>query len=189
MGRLPAQFAGKDITFRIPYSMPGELVIANGLTGQVFPEATFLHNVDKPFEIHRVIIRITPFDNQGTPVVVQPQFLANTFFITNVLEKYVRVRIRDTSKNESFTKNAQLVDGLVKGNERTWEWDEPYSLVRSEGFEIQVDNVAPTTFTLSVCGCAQSTSTATQTVTIANLRVEITFEGFLLIIAPASESR
>jgi hypothetical protein len=39
MGRLPARFAGRDITFRVPFSMPGELIVAAGSVGVQFPEA------------------------------------------------------------------------------------------------------------------------------------------------------
>jgi hypothetical protein len=39
MGRLPARFAGRDITFRVPFSMPGELIVAAGNVGVQFPEA------------------------------------------------------------------------------------------------------------------------------------------------------
>ena len=163
MGRLPARFAGRDITFRVPFSMPGELIVTAGQVGVQFPEATFLQNSDKPFEIHRLIPRLTGLDsNQDiiTPLV-DPDLLART----------VRLRVFDFSKNENLTKNAQLVDSLTKGtSEQTWEWAEPYVLSRSEGFQITVDNLAPST--------------------IADFtRVELCFQGFLIVVSPPSESR
>ena len=163
MGRLPAKFAGRDITFRVPFTMPGELVVAAGNIGVQFPEATFLHNSDKPFEIHRVIPRVTGLDAQQ--VVVSP------LVDPNLLQRLTRIRIFDFSKNENLTKNAQLLDTLTKGtSEQTWEWAEPYVLVRSEGFQVTIDNVA-------TAGVAPFT------------RIELTFQGFLIVVAPPSESR
>lgn len=163
MGRLPNEFAGKLITFRLPYSMPGEIQLSADSQGVQFPEATFLHNVEKPFEIHRMIVRLTGLDDSVPPVVqpVQP----------TILEKLVRLRITDTSKNEVLTKNAQLVETLVKLNEQTWEWDEPYTLVRSEGFQVAVDTDA---------GYPADTEL---------IRAEVTFQGYLIVIAKPSESR
>jgi hypothetical protein len=164
MGRLPAKFADKVITFRIPYSMPGELVVAPSSQGTQFPEATFLHNVDKPFEIHRFIPRTTALDDSTPPAVINPQ---PTAFVT---DKLIRLRINDTSKNEQLTKNAHLIDTMVPNNERLWEWEDPYTLVRSEGFQVSIDaQVFPAG--------------------IDNIRVEIAFQGFLIVIAPPTETR
>jgi hypothetical protein len=163
MGRLPLQFAGKDITFRVPYEIPGELQLAASAQANQFPEATFLHNVEKPFEIHRVIIRTSALDNSDPPVVLTAQ--------PTILDKLVRVQIRDTSKNEALTKAAQLIDTMLKANERTWEWEDPYTIVRSEGFEISASTDAnyPDGTTL--------------------IRLEITLQGYLIVIDKPSESR
>jgi hypothetical protein len=168
MGRLPAKFAGKDICFRVPHSMPGEHTIEANAPGQQFPEATFAHNIDKPFEIHRMIVRLTAFDGSDPPVilVVQP----------TVLEKVIRLRVTDTSKNELMTKNAHLVDTLissVEGDKGFWDWEDPYTLVRGEQFQIGVDSLV---FPVS-------------TPETENIRVEIAFQGFLIVIAPPTEQR
>jgi hypothetical protein len=175
MGRLPAEFAGKPITFRIPYSMPGELLVASNTQGNQFPDATFLHNVDKPFEIHRVLVRLTGFDNQATPVMIPAQ-PAN-------LAKLVRLRLSDTSKNETLTKAAHLVDTLLSNNTETWEWEDPYTLVRSEGFSVQVDAQALGTV------CSPDNDCNLAQVTVGNVRVELAFQGYLIVIAPPSEMR
>jgi len=175
MGRLPAEFAGKPITFRIPYSMPGELLIPSNTQGQQFPDATFLHNVDKPFEIHRVIIRLSGFDGAATPALIPAQ-PAN-------LAKLVRLRLSDTSKNEALTKAAHSIDTLLSANAETWEWEDPYTMVRSEGFTAQVD-----TQVLGVV-CSPDANCDLQSVTVANVRVELAFQGYLIVIAPPSESR
>ena len=179
--RLPTHFAGKLVTFRIPMIMYGELLTANAATGTVFPDGTFLHNVDKPFEIHRVIMRVTPFDGAATPLIITPPFIAAIPNLKQLLETYIRVRIADTAKNENLTKNATLVSAFSKANEQVWELDDVYTMVKSEGFTVQVDNLLVAAgFTITV---------GNTTVTVANLRFELAFEGALIVIEPASETR
>lgn len=144
--------------------MPGELIIASNAQGTQFPEATFLHNIDKPFEIHRIIPRTTAMDASTPPLVINPQPL------DHLTDKLIRLRVDDTTKNEKMTKNAHLLDLLVTDNRRTWEWEDPYTLVRSEGFQVAVDAL---TFFAGV----------------DNIRVEIAFQGFLIVIAPPTETR
>ena len=164
MGRLPAKFADKVITFRVPYSQPGELTVTASQQGIQFPESTFLHNIDKPFEIHRMLVRTTAFDGSTPPAIVNPQPIGN------ILDKVIRLRIVDTSKNENLTKAAHLIATLLTDNRRTWEWEDPYTLVRSEGLQIAVD--AQVFFAGTV-----------------NVRVEISFQGYLVVIAPPTETR
>ena len=177
MVHLPTHFAGKPIGLRIPHSIAGELLVANATTATQFPDATFLNATDKPFEIHRAIISLTPFDNQATSVIVSPAvMLLLVQDLRSVLEDYIRLNVLDVSKNEKITKNAALVRTLLKNNERAWEWDAPYTIIRGEALQVLVDNIAPATF---VAGAA----------TVANIRVNINFQGHLLVISPASESR
>lgn len=165
MGRLPEYWAGRKITMRIPYEMPGEITLTSLETGVQFPDATFLHNVDKPFEIHRCKPVIQQLDNNSLPVAAQ--------LTQEVLLSLVRVRVSDLGKNELLTKAATLCSLLVKGSaEQTWEWAEPYTIVRSENMQIVAD-------ALSIANIAGTSS----------LRLAWAFQGFLLVVAPASESR
>lgn len=166
MGRLPDTFAGRRITFRIPYVMSAELTLLQGDTGLQFPEASFLINSDKPFEIHRCVPRMTGLTATAVVMTAQPA--------AGLLERLTRIRIYDFSKNENLTKNAQLLSTLVKADEMTWEWTEPYTLVRSEGFQVSADNLA----TAAVVGGTYDRS-----------RLELSFEGFLIVVAPPSEKR
>lgn len=168
MGRLPTEFGNRKITFRVPFTMPGELILDSGQLGLQFPEATFLHNQDKPFEIHRAIPRVTALDTNSLYYITAQPSIDALFACT-------RIRIFDVSKNENLTKNAQLLSTMCKGTtERSWEWAEPYTLVRGEGFQVTVDNLA----TAAIFGGA-----------FAKTRMELTFEGFLLQIAPPSADR
>lgn len=178
--RLPSHFAGRPIAFRVPYHMPGELVVANNTAGVPFPDATFLHTVDKPFEIHRVIARVTPMTNETPPAVVSPvSLVVQQQSLQEILESYVRLRIQDTSKNENLTKNPSLMGGLSPKSTRVWEWEDPYTLVRAEGFAVTVDNLAPNNFVID----------AVVDQTCNNLRIELAFQGYLIVVAPPSETR
>lgn len=174
MGRLPLMFAGRQITFRIPYSMHGELVIDPNQNGVVFPQGTFLHNVDKPFEIHRMIPRLTGLDGDGLILDTQPETLA----------KAIRLNIEDTSKNERLTKVPSLVETLTTANRQTWEWEDPYTLIRSEGFQVAVDSLGFG----SVCSVGE-TCDILEKIAVAQARVEVEFQGYLVVVAPPSETR
>jgi hypothetical protein len=166
MGRLPEFWAGRKITMRIPYTMPGEINLVSSEAGKQFPDAQFQHNVDKPFEIHRCKPIVTSLDGSGVVNLTQP--------LQEVLQQLIRVRISDLGKNELITKAPALIASLVKGTaEATWEWAEPYTIVRSESMQIVADALALTNFAP----------------TMASLRLAWTFQGFLLVIAPPSESR
>lgn len=172
MGRLPSHFAGRQINFRRPYIIYADADRPASTNGYIFPEASWLVAEDKPFEIHRCIIRLTAKDSEGNILEPQP----------TTLDKRVRVRILDFSKNEMLTKNATLVGAMFKQNEYVWEWDDPYTLVRSEGFQVQVDTDAFP----SVCNLVACEPISTP---VTLVRVEVAFEGFSLFIAPATESR
>lgn len=168
MGRLASEFANRTIRFRIPYEMAGELTVAFSASGVQFPAATFQHSIDKPFEIHRMIPRVTAIDANGLVMATQPA--------QDTLFRLVRMRIEDYSKNELMTRAPTLISVLVKGtSEQTWEWAEPYTIVRSEGFAVTVDSlVVP----------APNFSPA-----VTSLRVELSFQGFLIVVAPPSDIR
>lgn len=176
MGRLPAEWAGRPITMRIPYSMAGELIIPGNQSGVQYPDSVFTNNVDMPFETHRMIPRVVGLDASNN---VQPNQINE-----DTLQELLRLRINDFGKNVIMTKNPALMNTLTKGSsERTWEWAEPYYLVRSEGFQVVVD-----TLTLPTWDGAQI-PTAVPVNPLTNLRVEVTFQGFLCVVAPPSNTR
>jgi hypothetical protein len=165
MGRLPEYWAGRKITMRVPYEMAAEVTLTTGQSGVQFADAAFLHNVDKPFEIHRCKPFITQLDAQGD--VMEPQITQET------LQSLLRVKITDLGINEPLTKSPTLIPLLTKGSaEQTWEWAEPRTIVRSENFQITVDALGFTEFE-----------------NVVSLRLAWGFQGFLLVVAPPSESR
>jgi hypothetical protein len=181
MGRLPSEWAGRVITMRIPYEMAGELIVASSQSGVQFPDATFTNNVDMPFECHRVIPRVSGLDSSKNLQALQlPQ---------ETLAELVRLRINDFGKNVIMTKNPTLMNTIVKGSsERTWEWADPYYLVRSEGLQVVVDSLVIPAWNGNqfACNCDGTPIVASP---LVNLRVEVSFQGFLLQVAPPSNTR
>lgn len=166
MGRLPDTFAGQRITARFPYTMPGELQIGFAQSGVIFPDVTFTNTTDKPFEIHRLIPWVAALDANRVLLNPQPDQL-------DILEALVRLDIVDFRTDMKLTKSPTLIRDLVKGfSEKTWEWAEPYPMPNSGGFQIAVTTLA---------NPIESS--------ITSLRVELTFQGFLIQIAPPSDSR
>lgn len=158
--KLPTHYAGKRIKFRVPYTMPGELIVANAGQGIEFPEATFLHSIELPFEVWDMIPHASQIDVNDNPLAAPAPGI----------DKFWRIRVQDVSKNQLMTKNAQLVDTLIDRNSLIWFWRCPYTIVRAEGFQVSVDNLLP---------AAPGN----------RLRAEVTFRGFLIVLDPASETR
>jgi hypothetical protein len=177
MSRLPLQFAGRDISFRIPYNLYAEQVFDANQNGGSFPEASLLHNIDKPFEQHRWIMSVTGLD--ANDAIIEPQ--------PTTLEKRVKLRIQDLSKNESITKSATVFENFLKANEQTWELDEPYTLVRAEGYQVTVDVGALPT--ICVLNQTDPDCTATTPVTCTQVRVQINLQGYLIVVAPPTANR
>lgn len=179
MGRLGTHFGDQLIRFRIPRSQPGELVVAMGAAaGTPFPESVFLANRELPFEIHRLGIRISPMDNGTPPLQISPA--AQILFpeLATLLQKYVRIRIEEMSSSAKLNAIDQRVDGLLDQLTGFWEWEEPYTVVKGQQFQVFVTNDLAAPFTLPNQGPS-----------INNLRVELTFEGFSIVVSPPSETR
>lgn len=165
MGRLADYWAGRKITQRSPFLMPGDLILTSSQPGVQFPEATFMNNVDKPFEIHRAIPRVTALDVNNVPLFPQPD--------QELLGALIRAQVTDLGKNQKLTKNPSLFTILTKGSsERTWEFADPYYLIRSESIQVVCDAL-----------------TFPAIPDLASLRVEWSFQGFLIVVAPASDVR
>ena len=175
MGRLPSTWGDRMITMRVPYTMAGELVMANNLSSQ-FVDALFTNNVDMPFECHRMIPRITALDDANVALANQPS--------QELLQSLARLRLVDFGKNVNMTKSPTLLNNLTKGSsERTWEWAEPYYLIRSEGFQATIDTLA---FPIWDGGQIPQDPPV---VPLVSLRIEIAFQGFLCVVASPSNTR
>ncbi len=170
MGRLPATWGERVIMDRVPYEMSGELILptADSTTAGVqFPDATFMNTVDKPFEIHRMIPRVMGLG--ATNILFSPQPDQEE------LASLVRLRMTDLGLDQVLTKNPTLISLLTKGSsERTWEFADPHYLTRSNLIQVVCDMLSlPTAFASN----------------ITKLRIGISFQGFLLVVAPPSENR
>jgi hypothetical protein len=149
--------------------MSGEQKLTTNQSGVQFPDATFLHNVDKPFEVHRAKPSISVLDAQDRPLT--------TALPQDNLQQFARVRLNDLGKNELMLKAPTLVSQIVKGSsEATWEWAEPYTIVRSESFQVVADCLDLTNLIAAIAGAAK-------------IQLNWMFQGFLIVVAPPSESR
>jgi hypothetical protein len=165
MGRLPASFGGRMITARSPWVMAGELELSSAQSGQQVPDATYLNNTDRPFEIHRVIPFVVAEDTNKVALEQQPD--------QDLLSALIKAKITDLGKNNPLTKASTLLRLLVKGSsERTWEFADPYYLVKSEQMQVIYDALTfPSIDDLQF------------------LKVCLSFEGFFVTLGPPSESR
>lgn len=173
MERLPTHYKGIEIVDRIPYNMRGELTVLVNVNGAQFPESTFMHNVDKPFEAHRMKIDLTAFDNQATPVAVVPTL---HFSMGEYLGKGIRLTILDTSRNELLTKNPTLVEQILRKDTGQWEWEQPYYLEKSTNFLTTVDNIFP------AAGFSTGTVGGVAAVVVGAIRVECNYQGYLIVL-------
>lgn len=139
MGRLPDTYldrAGKrrKIMRRMPYSMGASIDVLSSEPGRQFPAASFLHNVDMPFEVHRLVPRVIGVDASDPTQVVLPLVEGDRFISFRVTEF-------GKKENEVLTKASTLVPSVIKSNtEHTWEWTEPNYLQKSEGYTVRIDS-------------------------------------------------
>jgi len=155
--KLPTHYNGMRIKLRVPYTMAGLNDVAANTGGIEFPDSTFLHSVELPFEVWDAQIHGAQLDAQNIPIAPPAPGI----------DWFWSVRMQALSKNQALTKNTQLVQSLKDRNTEGWFWRQPWTLERAEGFVVSVDNALA-----------------------ANaLRASITFRGFLIILAPPSETR
>lgn len=157
MGRLPDTFEDRKITQRVPYVMFGFVDITSSQAGVQFPSATFMHNSDKPFEIHRVIPRVpTVSTAEDTVGIISGPFG----------DEFISCRIFDFGRNQELMKASTPILNLIKSTaQHTWEWAEPYYLKKSQGFIVSIDS--------TVFNDSES-----------SLRVAAAFQGYLISLAP-----
>lgn len=128
----------------------------------------------KPFEIHEIHMDVTGFfNNDGILQMLDPT--------PETLHRRVKLKITDFSKNETMNKNSTLISNMVMTNRKSWPLYEPYTIVRAEGFQVQVDtgSFLFTSFPTVAAGTAA----------IDRLRVEVNFQGFLIVVEKPSETR
>lgn len=179
-GIVPATYADQWIKFRIPYTMPAELVVAANTNNNAFAADVFKNDTDKPFEVWRMICRLTAMTADTPPFIFEPQ--------PPSLNKHVRIRVIDTAFEARLNKAMQLVDSIQADDSLSWEWECPYTIVRAQGFNVEVDATVLPRYCVEVVNAADVNCT-TAVVAVAQVRVEISFQGYLLVLAPPSETR
>lgn len=160
MGRLPDSFAQRKITSRVPYSMEAHIDLTS-LQIATLPTLPLSHNVDRPFEIHRMIPRVASTTTPPTSIIADLGMLGLTLAVIQIL---------DVTKQQDLLRVPTPPANLVKGiGELIWEWADPFYLERSESLMVSTE--------------------AANLSALTPIRLYITFQGFLVNIAPASDRR
>lgn len=174
-GLVPTHFDGRWILERYPYETPAERLVAQNQTGDQFPEDVFRNATSHPFEIWRMLVRLTGVDDAEPPYIYDPQ--------PTTLNKHVRLRVQDVSHERLMTKNVALVDLLLMDNTLTWEWYVPYTLDQSEGILVESNTTILPEYCVPDLTVAQPDCTE-DIVQIAQVRVEVAFQGYMLLLGP-----
>lgn len=176
MGECLPTYAGEVITTRVPHAVQAYVDLPK--IGYGSPAATvravpfdlnaFLHNAAMPFEVHRMIPRVIYADTSTPTVYGVPD--------QDVGLGCIEVSIREKSSNRAMTAGFVPLLNLVKGvAEQSWEWTNPMTLVRGQGYVVQA-KMACTVFPFA--------SDA-----VSALRLQLSFEGYMLVMPPASDRR
>lgn len=145
-----------DILGRSPYTMAGDVTIAAGASPQVMADGTFVHNLDLPFEVLRMIPTIACLDSNSAQIA-DPNI--------GSLLHLVQLQLQLLTQGRPMTSAAASLSELVDNELRTWAFDSPLYLERSNGFQpITVTNNIPV-------GSA------------AKAKVRISFQGSLLALS------
>lgn len=176
-GLVPSTFADQWIKFRIPYTMPGELTVLADSANNAFAADIFKNDTDKPFECWRMNVRLTAQSVDTPPFIYEPQ--------PPTIDKHVRIRVVDTAFESRLNKAMQLVDTVRSDDSLSWEWEVPYTVVRAQGFNVECDALALPRYCVEIENATDVNCAAT-VVAVPAVRVEVTFQGYLLILAPPS---
>jgi hypothetical protein len=157
---FPRFYGNEEIKLRIPYRMPGELIIPTGTSGfKQFASGTFLHNTELPHEIHHVKLHaaMSPTESPFTPV-------ANP---APSIDEFWRVHIKAQSINEDLEENApEIVAALKDDATGMWDWKYPFTIGNNMGFVVAAQSELPAPFAL---------------------RCNVDFIGYLIVTQPANE--
>ncbi len=177
MGKLPDTFAGRKIVSRSPFTMEAvgtEIIIfQDGITPALvmaqLSVPALANQLDKPFEIHRMIVSAVP-SSQGYPFTATPLVAFQAL-------QFVGLLITDPVTQQPLVgsqREAVAMGALVRGpTDFSWEWADPFYLPASRGLlaETTIRQAAPA-------------GTATRNVT-----PRVAFQGYLVAVAPASDRR
>jgi hypothetical protein len=133
---LPTHFDGRLIVERIPYTMPGELVIPAASFNRPFAEGTFLHSLDLVFEVISLNFQASCLGDGNVPIET-PAAVTDTM-------RQVRIRAKGLGKTRDLTKASQLLSSLADpdrlADNGRWEMVQPYYLKNGQGWAIDGDN-------------------------------------------------
>ena len=175
---VPYTFGDQLIKYRLPRHMYAEKVLEASEQGVAFSEDAFRHGVDKPFEVWRMRAIITAYkaaESLEDSEIIEPQ--------PTTMPKRIRLMIKAINLSEDITKVPTPVEHLLNDDSLFWEWEVPYTIVTSQGFDVTCDaDVFPAYCINDASGDCSLTS-----ITVGFARVEVSFQGYLIILQNPSE--
>jgi hypothetical protein len=142
-----------DIKARKPYIVASDMTLAAAAAPTVFPDGSFIHSLDLPFEVLRMIPAVACLDGSLNPIP-DPN-------IGDILH-LVKVKIKLLSDSRDMTLVSTRLSELVEKENKIWSFDYPLYLERQNGFVVEVTNLVPLA-------------------NAANVRFELGLQGSLLI--------
>jgi hypothetical protein len=152
---LPAEYKGKRVTKRMPYTMPGDLQVNPQAGPVLFSAGQFLHNVDFVFEATKFVPNVTALDGSFIPIA-DPNI--------GSLFRWVLMQIKVIGLEQVINKSPQRLSSLLDKDTFEWAFEAPIYIEKSQGFDVAVTNQIP------------SASAA------GGIRFEAAFIGSLLIL-------
>jgi hypothetical protein len=155
---LPTEFMGKRIKRRIPYVLAGDLTCNASAIGiaRSFPDGTFYHGVELPFEVTRAKPSIITLDSNGADQA-DPN-IGST-------DHLVQLQVKLIGASRDMTAVATRISVLRQQDDQCWQFDAPLVLLQRDGFQVQVTQNIPS-------GSAAG-----------GIRMELSFLGSLLDLA------
>lgn len=148
---------------RSPFARSGEVIVEAKHQNVVFPDVAVSHNMDRDFEVPYLTFKLTAL---AEGAVCDPQ--------PNVLDRFIKVRALDASRGLHVGNSLPLVE-VGEGVYR-WTPPRPLLLRRGDSWSVCID--ARETFDVAFDGKRKR---------IDAIRVEMTFEGELLMYAARGE--
>lgn len=158
----------RHIIDRAPYTRSGEVTVKASSKGNVVPDRSTSHNMDRDFEVPYLTFKFTAL---AEGAVTDPQ--------PDVLDRLVKIKALDHARNHPIGDSLPLTNVDENGTYR-WTPRSPLLLRRGDAFQIQVD--ARESFDIAFDG---------KRLRVDEIRVEVTFEGELLTygVVPADKSK
>ncbi len=136
---LPDKFSGRKIKRRIPYALAGDLTITASAIGvaRAFPDGTFYHGVELPFEVTRMKPAVVTLDSNSAD---QNDLI---FATVGTVFHMVQLQVKLIGASRDMTAVATRLSVLTQSDDNCWQFDAPLTLLQRDGFQVMVTQNVP----------------------------------------------